>query len=190
MEEVPTKLKKKQYWHIKERDIAFNNGIQVKEGKVISKTDITLSSYKTFVTEFSPSLFFTNMDYQVFGTKVENGLTKVVVEQGNKTNTSFAANFNFVYNSAKGKGIGINPMFQIGVGITKERPSLLLGGGLRFTRDVFISFGAMFSWKRDLDKLKLGDTIESSATLEKDLTYNINTKPYFYLGIGYNLKKL
>jgi hypothetical protein len=175
---------------IKERNITFNNGIEIKEGKVISKTDITLSSYKTFITEFSPSLFFTNTDYQIFGTKIENGLTKVVVEEGNKTNYSFAANFNFVYNPAKGKGVGVNPMFQIGVGVTKDRPSLLLGGGVRFSKDVFISLGAMFSWKKELDKLKVGDSIESSAVLEKDFIYNFNQKPYFYLGIGYNLKKL
>ena len=176
--------------YVQEREILFNNGIQIKDGKVVSKTEITLSSYKNFIVEFSPSLFFTNMDYQVFGTKVENGLTKITTEESNKTNYAFAANFNFIYNRANGKSVGVNPMFQVGVGVTKDRPSLLLGGGLRFSKSVFISLGAMFTWKRELDKLKVDQVIDNSALLEKDLYYNFNPKPYFYLGIGYNLKKI
>jgi hypothetical protein len=78
-------------------------------------------------------------------------------------------------------------MFTLGVGTSKDLPSLLAGGGFRFSKPSHfsVSFGGLWTWRQELDKLKVGDVITGTTDLTNDLKYKFMSSPAFFIGINY-----
>jgi hypothetical protein len=185
---IPVSVEQVKIQTIKLREVDFkldNNEIVMVEDekKDVELGKVRIRNYHLFIPEFALGAFYTNLDYPSYGTTSTGGST--VISGPNIQNYSLiaAANLNLVVNL---HGL-VNPMLQFGVGTAKELPSFLAGGGLRLSKPnhLSISFGGLWTWKKDLDKLKVGDVIGSSADLDKDLKYKFITKPSFYLGINF-----
>lgn len=149
---------------------------------------VRIRSSQTLIAEFSSGLFFTNLSYPVYGVASlsATGTTIIDTPSNQRLPVVLAGMLNLTLNAFDGLA---HPLIQLGVGTGKNLPTLLIGGGLRlrWTRPVIISAGAIFSWKRELDKLKVGDGITSTTQLENDLVYKFDTRPNFYLGIQIGL---
>lgn len=82
-----------------------------------------------------------------------------------------------------------HPFVQVGVGTGKALPSFLAGGGIRLRSKVpiMLSMGAIWNWKKQFTDLRVNQTVDGSAALEKDLQTVFDPKPHFYLGIQMHL---
>jgi hypothetical protein len=110
----------------------------------------------------------------------------IIVSEG-KTERSpvvTAAHLNLVFDI----WTDICPMLQLGVGTAKDRPSLLVGGGFRFSkpRKLSLALGCIWTWKKELTDLKVGEKISETIKLDEDLKYYLQNKPSLYIGIQYN----
>ncbi len=160
--------------------------IKITEEEESFTGNVKLRAHRTFIPEISTGVFYTTLRYPKFGTKEDSSGGFIVAEAGeDKYNVVAATHLNLVANVFDGD---VHPMLQVGIGTAKDLPSLLGGGGLRFTGSVkcAISFGAIFTWRKELDELKIGDTIDGTAKLEDDLKYRLQKKPGFYIGLQYN----
>jgi hypothetical protein len=167
-------------------EVVDNKEIKVSEVKdeVLNAT-VKVRAYRTFLPELSTGIFYTNLTYPKYGVTEESGKFKVSDAGSDKYGFIAATHLNLITNLFDGE---VHPMLQIGVGTAKELPSLLGGVGLRFTGPIkiAISFGAITTWRKELDKLKIGDLIDGTTKLEEDLKYTLQKKPGFYVGIQYN----
>jgi hypothetical protein len=185
---IPVDVEKVKIETIKLRDTQIkldNNDLTVNEdpAKDIEIGKIRVRNYHFLIPEFALGVFYTNLDYPHYGTATNGTSTVVSGPENRNYSVVAAAHLNLVVNT---HGL-VNPMFQFGVGTAKELPSLLAGGGIRFSKPTHtaITFGALWTWRKELDKLKVGDTIANTAILDNDLTYKLTTKPSFYIGINY-----
>ena len=170
---------------IKERTVTFdNNKISVTDKNDILSRKVRIRSHRPLIPEFATGLFYTSLKYKTFIAN-DNGDSIVVAEgKEEKSSVVVAAHLNLVFDV----WTDATPMIQIGVGTAKDRPSILLGGGLRFSKPkrLSISLGGIWTWKQELTNLKVGQKLKESAELQKDLKYNLDTKPSFYVGLQYN----
>lgn len=165
--------------------MTVTGGIAVSVGEVLIKNEMRLRASKKLIPEFGTGLFYTNIEYPRYGTRVANGETFVEAAAATKYRAVVAAHLNLVFNEWDGL---IHPLLQVGVGTGKDTPCMLLGGGLRFTqpRRLAISGGAIWTWRRQLDSLSVGDKIAGTAQLEDDLKLTLRAAPSLYLGIQLN----
>lgn len=144
---------------------------------------VRVRSYHLIIPEFAIGGFYTDLSYPKYGTKTVDGKTAVSAPVYDKYAIVAAAHLNLIVNL---HGL-INPMLQLGVGTAKELPSFLAGGGIRFSKPKHMAMtgGFLWTWRKELDKLKVDDIIENTAALDNDLKYRLTTKPAFYIGINY-----
>lgn len=185
---IPVSIDQVKIQTIKLREVDFkldNNEIVMAEDekKDVELGKIRIRNYHLLIPEFALGAFYTNLDYPSYATTSTGGTTVVSGPVSQNYSLVAAANLNLVVNL---HGL-VNPMLQFGVGTAKELPSFLAGGGIRLSKPnhLSISFGGLWTWKKELDKLKVGDVVASSADLDKDLKYKFITKPSFYMGINF-----
>lgn len=177
---------KEMKFSFKEQEVVFKNSqITIKEKEEILPRTVYLRAHRTIIPEFSTGVFHTGLEYQNYTTKQAGDSVTIVEGALDKYPVIEAAHLNFVLNVFDGP---VYPMFQIGIGTAKERPSLLVGGGLRFTKPkrLALTYGRLWTWKKQLTNLAVGQTIESAAVLDKDLKYQLQKKSEYYIGIQYN----
>jgi hypothetical protein len=159
-----------------------NGGITVEAGKPIVSSKIRVRASKRVIPEFATGVFYTNLRYPRYGTKVINGESFVALADPTRYEGVVAAHLNLVLNAWEGF---IHPLAQVGIGTAKDTPSLLAGGGLRFTGSARLALtgGVLWTWRRELDKLSVGDKIDGTAQLESDLKLALRSTPSFYIGL-------
>lgn len=172
---------------VKKRVLKFeSNKFTYKDGPSVSQK-IKLRSHSNFVIEASAGIYFSNIKYPVYGTEEVGGVTKLKQAEDDYVRLVPATAVNLVFN---GMNSWIHPMAQIGVGAGKDRPLLLTGIGARFfkPRNAAVAFGYAWPWIKQLDKLKVGDTITGTVDIENDTKYSLSKKPEFYIGIQIDFK--
>lgn len=185
---IPVSIEKVKIETIKIRDVdlKLNNydlSVVEDEKKDVELGKLRIRNHHLLIPEFALGAFYTSLDYPVYGTTASGETTVVSGPEMQNYSLVAAASLNLIVNL---QGL-INPMLQFGVGTAKELPSFLAGAGIRFSKPhhMSISFGGLWTWKKELNKLKVGDVISSTAVLDGDLKYKFVTKPAFYLGINF-----
>lgn len=150
---------------------------------------IEIVDYSKAIAEFSGGFFYSDLAFPKFGTTNKNGAL-VAVQSGEDRPLVFAsAMLNIVFDYEWGPAF---PMLQLGVGTGKDRPTLLLGGGIRFfkpLKDISLSAGMAWSWLPELNSevIKIGETpITGTADIEKNIQYRFSGVPKPYLGFQFN----
>lgn len=155
------------------------------DGEELTKAVFKVRTFRSPIIEYSAGVFYTNLTYPKYGT-VETAGVNTVQDAGKDHYRTVAANFiNLIFNSFQND---VQPLIQLGVGTGKELPSVLAGTGLRFFEPVnfALTFGGLWTWRKQLDKLQVGSVVKGTAELEEDLKYQFKTSPSFYIGIQYN----
>ncbi len=171
---------------------ALNDTNELIEQSPKEKVKYTIigKKFRRFVPEVSAGIAYTWINFPKYGTEKNDNGEDVITDAGNdvvkRLAISTMVNFNYYAPNSQ-----ILPFIQIGGGITTGYPVLLLGGGLRFSGDGFPSFavscGMASSWVKRLTSLKPGDVVTGTAEIEKDLKYEFNWPPKFYLGFQFQL---
>ncbi|KAB7726631.1 hypothetical protein F5984_23680 [Rudanella paleaurantiibacter] len=163
---------------------------------------IRLRAYRRLIPEFSIGTYYSSLTYNLYNAKVSSKvLSSSLVETAttvdsvvgrDKNPMVLAGMLNLTLNTYSGEA---HPVFQFGVGTGKGRPSILLGGGVRFRRanPLVISLGVIWAWKKELNELKLGQTISGQSQIDNDLKYQgfwepFRNRPQFYAGLQYAFK--
>lgn len=157
--------------------------------KAVIKRTIRIRKYQLFVPEVSVGTAYTTFRYNTYGTTTDEGGQQLIASPVENTirNLKFTSMINFnlyIPNSP------LHPLWQIGVGINSEAPTLLTGIGLRINinglKRLAITGGAAMTWIKELDKLKVGDKVSGTDDINKDLKYQFSWPPKPYIGIQYN----
>jgi len=130
----------------------------------------------------STGLFYSNVPIISFGVSQDSFL--IQKETSRQVEPSIAAFLNFAFGS---NSEFLRPMLQIGIDPTKDNPYILLGGGLVIPSSRFsISGGGILPFNQKLNKLGIGQKIESTALLNDDLSKRIDFNNIgWYFGIQY-----
>ncbi|HEX8330684.1 MAG TPA: hypothetical protein VF629_24350 [Hymenobacter sp.] len=162
-----------------------NGGITVEEGGALIQERLRLRASKKLIPEFATGLFYTNLQYGSYGTETVGTETRVVKVAPRNYRGILAAHLNLVWNQWDGL---IHPLAQIGVGTGKFAPTLLAGGGLRFSqpKHLAVTGGAVWTWREGLDQLAPGSLVTGTAQLEEARTLTLNPRPKMYIGLQYS----
>jgi hypothetical protein len=174
----------------------FESGFALKELQIaktpsreVLATPFRLRRLNAFVPEVAAGVFYTGLNYPVYGTATNAAGEMVVEEAKNESinRMNLAAALNITLNMPNSM---LLPFFQLGAGLnTKVVPVVLVGAGIRSNISgagrFAISGGIAMSWIQQLDRLKVGDRITGTAALDADLKY-IFGSPKPYIGIQYN----
>lgn len=156
-----------------------------KSGDLIKK-DITFQKYNFIYPTFSTGVFYSTSSINTIGLKnVEDSDEFEITEDEIKKHTpSFAAFMNLNLDL---KNDFFSPLIQFGLDPTKNRPFILSGVGSSIPVANFaFSFGGVWVFDQELKSLNIGDKVQSTTDLNKDITYSLNPKPQgFYIGIQY-----
>ncbi len=173
---------------VKERKIDYSPDkleltVTEKEG---STGKIRVRQYSPVVLEVSAGLLYTNLTYPKFGTEEVEGQT-VVAEAGKDVQRFVPVAMLNLIPKVYARSV-VYPLMQIGIGTGEDRPTLAAGLGLRFVEPLNLALtgGAIWTWKKELTELNIGDPVSGTAAIEEDLTLNFQSKPRFYLGIQYS----
>jgi len=167
----------------------MQNEIILSKGDIVYKNTFKIRKFQRFVPEVSVGFAFTNIDYYTYGTTIDSTGQQYIAppskNKANNINITAMINFNyFISNSF------IHPFYQIGAGFKNNFPIFLTGIGLRSNingiRRIAISGGLAMTWVQELNKLKVGDFINGTDDINKDLIYKFSWPPKFYIGIQYN----
>lgn len=164
--------------------------IDSKKYEVIKKDDIVtrkiiFEKYEPVKVSISTGFFYANYTLKGFG--VSQGTSKLTVTEDDiKSNTAIPATFlNFLFDIGSRNFL---PILQFGADPTKKRPFILLGGGFGIPNSRFaITAGPIWTWDAKLDTLTIGEEVNSTTDLEKDIKYTFDMSPKgWYLGLQYN----
>jgi hypothetical protein len=157
------------------------------EDKAVSKTFKALIQKYDFITpKIGTGLFYSSATLNGFGVTTNDQDELIVTKNDIENNTAVTGvflNLNFDIGSQF-----LEPLIQIGVDPTKEKPYLLLGCGISIPVSNFsISGGPIWTWEAQLSNLSLDDTVMSTSVLEEDIKYKFQSSPRgFYLGLNYS----
>ncbi len=166
------------------RSVALQDDkIEFKDKDAVSAS-LSVRKYSAMVAEIGAGLLWSNLKIPRYGTEEVGGQTQLVLAREERLGAQATVVGNFVFRT--GGGSFVHPGFQVGVGTGEETPALLYGLVLRFTapKHVSVSFGGVTTWTRQLDKLRVGDTIGGTAELEADLQSKSESDSY--VAIQYN----
>jgi hypothetical protein len=171
-----------------QRDVNFDDEkrqIVISNKKELTSNKFHLRGDRLFIAEFGTGGFYTNLTYPKFGVREENGEILVTEVKAEKYPVVLAAHLNMVVNAYNYWAL---PMLQIGIGTAKERPSLLGGVGLRFSKPnrLAVTYGRIWTWKKELNTLGLNSKVKGTADVENDLRLILDRYSSGYVGIQYN----
>jgi len=161
-----------------------DKGITVTESDY-GKFKFKVREYSSIALEFGAGVLHTTLTYKKYGTETENNITKVVEAGKDKISASAASMLNLVINAGKS---WVYPMLQLGIGTGNKYPILFAGGGLRSIKPLnhfAITFGPVWTWKQNLT-IPVNSEVSGSADVEKNLKWEFNSSPGFYLGFQYS----
>ena len=155
--------------------------------QAVSKTlKLLIQKYDFITPKIGTGIFYSSASLNGFGVTTNNQDELIVTKNDIEKNTAVTGVFlslNFDIGSQF-----LEPLIQIGVDPTKEKPYLLLGGGISIPVSNFsISGGPVWTWEAKLSSLNVDDTVISTSVLEEDISYKFQTAPRgFYLGLNYS----
>lgn len=155
----------------------------LKENDITSKKMI-FEKYDIFDISVSAGIFYGNTNLKSYGV-ANNGTNFTVAEDNIDKNNAVTALFlNFNFKTSR----YFSPLIQLGIDPTKKRPFLLVGAGFSIpSASIAFSGGPIWTWNQTLDKLSVGEIVNSTTDLEKDIKYEFDVEPKgWYLGIQYN----
>lgn len=162
--------------------------VSLESKELITKT-IQIRRFQRFIPDVSVGTAYTFFEYKTYGTTL-NSLGKQVIADPSinyvkNINISSMINFNLYCPNSP-----IQPLYQIGLGINSEVPTLLTGIGIRINADgvrkIALSGGIALSWIKELNTLNVGDEVNGTSTIDEDLEYNFSWPPNGYIGIQFN----
>lgn len=164
---------------IKFNDIEKNIKIESSKSFVLNVRKKT-----TFIPVLSSGVLYTNLSFNQYGTDTnELGETIITQTEDKENELTIATYLNLYFNNNWDF-----PMFlQLGVGPSKEKPLFFLGGGIELISKFTLSSGAVFTWQPSLNDLSVGDVVGGSSIIEKDITYDFDLNPKFYIGISIDI---
>lgn len=193
LNEVPSKEGKISIYKVTIKESGYglseNKEIVSTETKEITTRHIRLRRFQRFIPEVSVGTAFTFLKYYSYGTTSDETGQQYVGTPTENTiknlNITTMINFNyFIPNSP------IHPLYQLGVGINSEMPTILTGFGLRSNINGInrfaISGGIAMTWIKELDKLKVGDKINGTDDIDKDFKFGSSPKFSPYISLQYN----
>lgn len=154
--------------------------------KAVSQSYTFLIQRYDFIRpKVAAGIFYSSATLNGYNTTANGENELVVTENDIDKNTAVTGvflNLNFDIGSQF-----LEPLIQIGVDPTKDKPYLLAGAGFAIPVSKFsISGGPIWTWEAQLDKLKVDDVVASESVLKDDIKYEFQAKPRgFYLGLNY-----
>jgi len=197
MDEVPSKEGKISVYTITIKESGYKlsdkEEIVSIESKDVLKRTFRVRKFQRFVPEVSVGTAFTFFHYNSYGTTtdslgVKTGRLHVSSPTKNMVrniNITAMVNWNLYCPESP-----IHPLLQVGAGINSGIPTILAGGGLRFSNNaknrIRVTGGIAMTWIKELDKLKEGSLISGTDDIEKDMKFKI--EPVFspYVSLQYN----
>jgi len=157
------------------------------EQQAAGSTTFSVREYSTLTTEIGVGAVFGSIKQPTYGTST-NAAGQMIVAK--KADTAPSVNGAVLANFVCRCGTGLLvPMVQVGALASKDLPSILVGGGLRLfglgKGDIAIGGGAMASWYKDLNKLKVGDVVTGTNDINSDLKFISRPKIGGYVTIQY-----
>lgn len=159
------------------------------ESKSALNRTVIVRKFQRFVPEVSVGTAFTFFKFNTYGTTSDSTGQQYVgsAQENTLRNLNIATMVNFNYYIPNST---IHPLFQLGLGVNSEMPTLLAGFGIRSNinglQRLAISGGIAMTWSKELDKLKVGDKILGTDDINKDLKPQFSWPPKPYIGLQYN----
>lgn len=158
----------------------------IEDKAIIKSIKLLVQRYDFITPKIGTGIFYSSATLNGFGVSANDQNELVVTKNDIDKNTAVTGvflNLNFDIGSQF-----LEPLLQIGVDPTKEKPYLLLGGGIAIPVSSFsISGGPIWTWEAQLNKLSEDETVTSTSVLEEDISYKFQAKPRgFYLGVNYS----
>ncbi|EJL64930.1 hypothetical protein [Flavobacterium sp. CF136] len=193
LNEIPSKEGKISIYTITIKESGYklsdDKEIVATESKELAKRSIRVRQFQRFVPEVSVGTAFTFLKYNSYGTTSDASGQQYVGTPTENTikNLNIATMINFNYYIPNSS---LHPLYQLGLGINSEMPTLLTGFGLRSNingvKRLAIAGGIAMTWVKELDELKVGDKITGTDDIDKD--YKFSSAPKFspYVALQYN----
>lgn len=159
------------------------------ESNDLNKKSLRIRKFQRFVPEVSVGTAFTFLKYYSYGTTSDESGQQYVGTPTENTiknlNITTMLNLNYYIPNSP-----IHPLYQLGLGINSEMPTILTGVGLRSNinglKRLAISGGIAMTWIKELDKLKVGDKITGTDDIDKDFKFSSAPKFAPYVSLQYN----
>lgn len=169
---------------LSERELKEDFSLNEKSGSKSYK--ILIQKYDFITPKIGSGLFYSSTTLNGFGVTTNDNNELIVTKNDIEKDTAVTGvflNLNFDIGSQF-----LQPLIQIGVDPTKEKPYLLLGGGISIPdSDFSITVGPIWTWDAQLNKLNINDSVISTSVLEEDIEYKLQSSPRgFYLGLNYS----
>lgn len=193
LDEVPSKEGKISVYtiSIKENGYELSDKLEIVsiESKDILKRTFRVRKFQRFVPELSVGVAYTFFTYNTYGTTSDaSGQQFVAPPTENSVrniNITTMINLNLYCPNSN-----IHPLWQIGLGINSEMPTLITGLGVRLNLNSKTRFritgGLAMTWIKDLETLKVGSKISGTSDIDKDLKYKTSPLLSPYVGLQYN----
>jgi hypothetical protein len=158
------------------------------ETSEILKRTIIVRRFQRFIPEVSAGVAYTFFKYNTYGTISDSTGQQYVASptENSIRNLNIATVINFNYFIANSN---INPLYQIGAGISAGIPTIITGLGIRSNINGFkrlvISGGIAMTWIKQLETLNPKDKVAGTSDIEKDLKYKFTFPPKPYIGLQY-----
>ena len=158
----------------------------IADKSLVKSFKLLVQRYDFITPKIASGLFYSSATLNGFGVSTNTEGELVVTKDDVEKNTALTGVF-LNLNMDIGSQF-LQPLLQIGVDPTKEKPYLLFGGGISIPVSNFsITGGPIWTWEPELNNLKVDDTVISTSLLEEDLEYKFQTSPRgFYLGLNYS----
>jgi hypothetical protein len=147
---------------------------------------LRIRTYSLFTPEAAVGLFYSNLKYPKFDVEQQEDGKTVVVDAGEDSADAQEALFlNLIFRVRKERVV--YPMIQLGVGRGEGRPTILLGGGLRFVNPnhLSLSLGYAQPFSKELSSLEIGSEVAGAAGLNEDLHYKLGDGK-LYISVQYS----
>ncbi|WP_282085269.1 hypothetical protein [Aquimarina algiphila] len=165
-------------------EVSYNNSEKSIKIENTKEFEINVRKKTTFIPVLSSGILYTNLSFPQFGTDTnEAGETVVTQTEDEDNEISIATYLNLYLNNSW----DFPTFFQFGVGPSKEKPLLFLGGGVELAPRFTLSMGGVFTWLPKLNDLNVGDVVGGSSAIDNDLSFEFNTTPKFYFGLSIDL---
>jgi len=190
-DEIRPTFDKMQNVTVKIVSVALNvestTGVLSTQQQPAGSATFSVRHYASLTPEIGVGAVFGTIKQPKYGTST-NATGQTIVTK--VPDTSISVNPTILVNFVCRCGSGLLvPMLQVGAATSKTLPAILIGGGVRLfglgKGDVAIGGGGMFAWYKDLQKLKVGDVISGTTSIDADLGFASRPKVGAYVAIQY-----
>ncbi len=153
--------------------------IELEATDTSASLQLRLRERNMFAFEVVPALVYSFLQEPQYAVVDKDG-QKVVARDGTKEREFKGAIMLNAVCRCTGKS-SLYPMLQFGITPDDSLVAFFMGGGFRFLRPrgLSMSFGAVVTRSKDLDKLQVGASVADQAALDRDLKERSVIKPYF-----------